>query len=110
MKVRRPLDSLNFKFLLQDLRIFECKRETISEFNSKLCDIANEAFVLGEKVSEEKIVRKALRFLPRKFAYKVTAIEEAKDIQAMKHDELIGSLCTFEMNFDEDKKEKEITL
>ena len=84
--------------------------ETIPEFNSKLCDIANEAFGLGEKILEEKLVRKALRSLPRRFAYKVTTIEEAKDIQAMKLDELMGSLRTFEMNFNEDKKEKEIAL
>ena len=84
--------------------------KTISDFNSKLCDIANEAFALGEKISEEKLVRKALRSLPQRFAYKVTAIEEAKDIQAMKLDELMGSLRTFEMNFNEDKKEKEIAL
>ena len=77
--------------------------EMISEFNSKLCDIANEAFTLGEKILEEKLVRKALRSLPQRFAYKVTAIEEAKDIQEMKLDEL-GSLHTFEMNLNEEKK------
>ena len=92
----------------ENLRMQE--NETISEFNSKLCDIANEAFALGEKISEEKLVRKALRSLPRRFAYKVTTIEEAKDIQAMKLDELMGSLCTFEMNLNEDKKDKEIAL
>ena len=84
--------------------------ETISKFNSKLCDITNKAFALGEKISEEKLVRKALRSLSKRFSYKVTAIEEAKDIQAMKLDELMGSLRTFEMNFNEDKKEKEIAL
>ena len=72
----------------ENLRMQES--ETISEFNSKLCDIANEAFSLGEKISEEKLVRKALRSLPRRFAYKVTAIEKAKDIQAMKLDKLMG--------------------
>ena len=87
--------------------------ETISDFNSKLCDIANEAFALGEKISEKKLVRKVLRSLPRRFAYKVTAIEEAKDIQTMKLDELMGSLRTFEMNLDENKggkKEKSIAF
>lgn len=40
----------------------------------------------------------------------VTAIEEAKDVQIMKLDELMGSLCIFEMNLNEDKKDKEIAL
>ncbi|GMN63713.1 hypothetical protein TIFTF001_032785 [Ficus carica] len=32
--------------------------ETIDDFNAKLCDISNEAFALGEKYSETKLVRK----------------------------------------------------
>ena len=65
------------------------EEESISDFNSKICDIANEAFALREKYSEEKLVRKTLRSLPKRFAYKVTAIEEAKDVQNMKLDELM---------------------
>ena len=68
------------------------KHETISDFNSKLCDIANEAFALGEKYSNTKLVRKTLRSLPKRFAYKVTAIEKARDVNTMKLDELMGSL------------------
>ena len=40
--------------LFENLRVKE--EESISDFNSKLCDIANEAFALGEKYSEEKLV------------------------------------------------------
>ncbi|XP_024019817.1 uncharacterized protein LOC112091153 [Morus notabilis] len=54
-----------------------------------------------------KLVSKTLRSLPQRFAYKVTAIEEAKNVQAMRLDELMGSLRTFEMNLDQNKKEKE---
>ena len=39
-----------------NLRMLES--ETIAEFNAKVCDIANEAFALGEKYSETKLVRK----------------------------------------------------
>ena len=72
MKVRLPLNSLNFQILttrFENLRMQES--ETISEFNSRLCDITNEAFALGEKISEETLVRKALRSLLQRFAYKV---------------------------------------
>ena len=43
---------------------------------------------------------------------KVTAIEEAQDISNLKLDELIGSLQTFEMGFDDnsEKKSKGIAL
>ena len=68
------------------------EEETIGDFNARLCDIANEAFALGEKMSEEKLVRKTLRSLPKRFAYKVITIEEAKDVRNMKLEELMGSL------------------
>ena len=88
----------------ENLRMKE--EESIGEFNARLCDIANEAFALGERFSEEKLVRKTFRSLPRRLAYKVTAIEEAKDIQKMKLEELISSLRTFEMNLEEERGEK----
>lgn len=55
---------------------------------------------MGEKILEEKLVRKVLRALPKKFDMKVTAIEEAKDIALMNVDELFGLLLTFEMSLD----------
>ena len=88
----------------EDLRMLE--DETISDFNSKLCDITNEAFILGEKYSETKLVRKTLRSLPERFAYKVAAIEEAKDVSTMKLDELMGSFQTFELNLSQNKRRK----
>ncbi|KAH6779529.1 hypothetical protein C2S52_010766 [Perilla frutescens var. hirtella] len=72
-------------------------REKLADFNAKICDIANESFALGDAISEEKLVRKVLRSLPKRFAYKVTAIEEAKDMSKMKLQERMGSLRTFEM-------------
>ena len=74
----------------EDLKMME--NETVSDFNSKLCDITNEAFALREKYSNTKLVRKTLRSLPKRFAYKVTAIEKARDLNTMTLDELIGSL------------------
>jgi len=46
-------------------------------------DMANSFDYLGEKLSAEKLVRKILRSLPKKFDMKVTAIEEAQDITNM---------------------------
>ena len=41
---------------------------------------------------------------PKRFAFKVAAIGEAKNLETMKLEELIGSLRTFEIELDEDKK------
>ena len=77
-----------------------------------ILEIANTSGALGEKMAEEKLVRKILRSLPKRFAMKVTAIEEAQDISKLKVDELIGSLQTFEMGITDngDKKNKSIAL
>lgn len=61
-------------------------------------------------MSEEKMVRKILRSLPKKFNMKVTVIEEAQVISSIKVDEFIGSLMTYEMarNDRSEKKNKSI--
>ncbi|KAK2421364.1 gag-protease polyprotein [Trifolium repens] len=86
--------------------------ESIQDFHLSLLDIANSFEALGEKMSDEKLSRKLLRFFPKRFDMKVTAIEEAHDISTMKMDELVGSLQTFEIVLDErgDKKNKSIAF
>jgi len=66
--------------------------ENIHDFNMNVLDMANSFDSLGEKMSDEKLVRKILRSLPKRFDMKVTAIEKAQDISSMKVDEVIGSL------------------
>ncbi|GAA0166889.1 hypothetical protein LIER_21948 [Lithospermum erythrorhizon] len=63
-------------------------------------------------MSNEKLVRKFFRTLLKKFAHKVTAIEEAQDLTTMRVDELMGNLTTFEMSLDdgESSKKKGIAL
>jgi hypothetical protein len=66
--------------------------EDIYDFHMSILDIANSFDALGEKIPEDKLVKKILRSLPKRFDMKVTAIEEAQNIYTMKVDELIGSL------------------
>ncbi|KAK2388033.1 hypothetical protein QL285_061754 [Trifolium repens] len=86
--------------------------ESIQDFHLSLLDIANSFEALGEKISDEKLSRKLLRSLPKRFDMKVTAIEEAHDISTMKMDELVGSLQTFEIVLNDrgDKKNKSIAF
>jgi hypothetical protein len=86
--------------------------ECIHDFHMNVLDFANSFDSLGEKIAEEKLVRKILRSLPKRFDMKVTAIEEAQDISSMKVEELIGSLLTFELAINErsEKKNKSITF
>ena len=49
--------------------------ETFDEFYTKLMDIVNSTFNLGESIVESKIVRKILSSLPKRFHAKITAIK-----------------------------------
>ncbi|CAI8590264.1 unnamed protein product [Vicia faba] len=82
--------------------------ESVQDFHMTVLDIANDPEYLGEKISEDKLIRKMLRSLPRKFDMKVIAIEESHDISTMIVDELVGSLKTFKFSINEryEKKEK----
>ncbi|KAG2708636.1 hypothetical protein I3760_05G201700 [Carya illinoinensis] len=73
--------------------------------NSKL-----QLFNLGEKVEDSRVVRKILRSLPEIFRPKVTAIEESKDLDAIKVEELVGSLQTYESSLPQTRKGKSIAL
>jgi len=102
------LQLLTTKF--ENLRMKE--DENIHEFHMSILEIANASGALGKKMSDEKLVRKILRSLPKRFAMKVTAIEESQDISNMRVDELIGSLQTFEMGICDgsEKKAKSIAF
>ena len=68
-----------------------------SSLYSELSDIVNSSFNLGEPIPDSKVVRKVLRSLPERFRPKVTAIEENKNIDSLRVDELVGSIQTYEM-------------
>ncbi|PNX91973.1 gag-protease polyprotein [Trifolium pratense] len=94
----------------ENLRMKE--EESVHDFHMNVLEYANTFESLGEKMSDEKLVSKILRSLPKKFDMKVCAIEEAQDIGNMKVDELIGSLQTFELKANErsEKKNKSIVF
>ena len=70
--------------------------EMFDDFYAKLSDIVNSCFTLGEKIPEAKVVGKILGSLPERFQSKVTAIEEAQNVDTLKLDQLVGNLQTYE--------------
>ena len=65
---------------------------------------------MGEKIEDSKIVRKIRRSLPESFHAKVTGIEESKDLDDIKVQELIGSLHTYELSLPNQRKSKSLAL
>ncbi|KAG9456851.1 hypothetical protein H6P81_001359 [Aristolochia fimbriata] len=97
------LQMLTTQFELMRMR----EDESILEYEGKIRDIANQSAALGEKIPQNRLVRKVLQSLSSRFKMKRVAIEEYKVIDNMTLDELIGSLKTFEMNEEaEDSAEK----
>jgi hypothetical protein len=100
------LQMLISKF--EEIKMLE--EETFEEFYSKISDLRNSMVSLGKPISDVKLIRKILRSLPECFRIKVTTIEESKDLEEMKIEELVGSLPTYELSLPQVKKLKTIAL
>ena len=92
----------------KELKISEDK--SFDSFYGKLNGVVIGKFNLGEKTNDSKIVRKILRSLLESFRAKVTAIEESKDLDYIKVQELIGSLQTYELSLPSQRKSKSLAL
>ena len=84
--------------------------ESFDSFYSKLNEVVIGKFNLGEKIEDSKILSKILRSLPESFRTKVIAIEESKDLDDIKVQELIGSLQTYELSLPSQRKSKSLAL
>ena len=71
--------------------------ESFDEFYTKLKDIFNSTFNLGETIPEPKIVKKVFRSLSKRFHAKITTIEELKDIDKIPLTKLVGNLQTYKL-------------
>ncbi|GAV79547.1 DUF4219 domain-containing protein/UBN2 domain-containing protein, partial [Cephalotus follicularis] len=70
--------------------------ESISDMFTRFTTIVNSLKNLGKNYSNQELVRKILRCLPRSWTPKVTAIKEAKDLSTLPLEQLLGSLMTHE--------------
>ena len=66
--------------------------ESFDSFYRRINEIVIAKLNLGEKIEDTKVVRTILRSLPKSFRAKVTTIEESKDLDQIKIQEIVGSL------------------
>jgi RNA-binding protein YhbY len=100
------LQMLISKF--EEIKMLE--EETFREFYTKISDLRNSMVSLGKQMLDVKLIRKILRSLPERFMIKVTTIEESKDLEEMKIEELVGSLQTYENSLPQFRKARTISL
>ena len=72
---------------------------------TRFMHIINQLKALGKRHTNAKIVRKILRSLLKAWRPKVTTIQEAKDLNVLSLDALIGSLKTYEIELNEASEE-----
>jgi hypothetical protein len=92
----------------EEIKMLE--EETFGEFYSKMNDLRNSMVSLGKPVSDAKLIRKILRSFPECSRIKVIKIEESKDLEEMKIEELVGSFQTYELSLRPVKNLKTIAL
>lgn len=99
---------------LQTLRRkFDCfvmkDSESMHEYFNRVMEVVNQMRKYGERLSDQKVVEKILRSLPKKYESAVAAIEESKNLSTLTIDELMGSLQSHEdrhRGYEEDDVEK----
>ncbi|GAV71242.1 zf-CCHC domain-containing protein/UBN2 domain-containing protein [Cephalotus follicularis] len=91
------------------------ENENISSMFVRFTNIINSLQSLNKCYTNSEMVRKILRCLPKSWMPKVIAIEEAKDLNTLPLEELLGSLMTHEMTIknheddeEQDKKKKKV--
>ena len=72
-----------------------------------MSDIINSSFNFGEPISDSQVVRKFFRSPLKRFKPKVIVIEESKNIDSMRIDELVGSIQTYEMTLPNSQRSKD---
>ena len=76
--------------------------EIFDQFYFKFSNIFNSSFNRGEQISSSKIIWKILRSLLREISSQGYS-HRRRDIDALKVENLVGSLQTFEVNFRQPK-------
>ncbi|GAV62914.1 DUF4219 domain-containing protein/UBN2 domain-containing protein, partial [Cephalotus follicularis] len=91
-------DGVNYSFWKTRMTIFlqSLDYQFISDMFTRFTTIINSLKNLGKSYSNQELVRKILRCLPKSWTPKVTAIEEAKDLSTLPLEQLLGSLMTHE--------------
>ncbi|GAV88004.1 DUF4219 domain-containing protein/UBN2 domain-containing protein, partial [Cephalotus follicularis] len=94
------IQSLDYNFMLvHDYEMFTMnENEDIKSMFFRFTNIINALQDLDKTYSNSEMVRKILRCLQKSWMPKVTAIEEAKNLNILPLEDLLGSLMTHELS------------
>ncbi|KAJ0587052.1 putative RNA-directed DNA polymerase [Helianthus annuus] len=69
---------------------------TVDEFSSQLTGMSSKAASLGSIIEEQKIVKKFLSGLPRRFIHMVASVEKIVDLKTVSLDDVVGRMKAYE--------------
>nr|XP_048332204.1 uncharacterized protein LOC125423053 [Ziziphus jujuba var. spinosa] len=86
----RQMQVLNLRREFETLRMKDS--ELVKDFIDRLMKVVNQIKILGEELSDRKVVEKVLVSLPEKFESKISSLEESNDLNQISLSELVNAL------------------
>nr|KYP38347.1 hypothetical protein KK1_040419 [Cajanus cajan] len=81
LNLRREFEAIKMK-----------EAETVKEFVDRLSKVVTQIRLLGEELSDQRVVEKILVCLPERFESKISSLEENKDFSHISISELVNAL------------------
>ena len=107
MKEHPKLRSPRLHFSPTNTKCSKCNQMRASRLGLTDTTIVNQLNQLGRVISEDEMVKRLLRSLPKSWRSTVVAIREGKDLNKISLDEICGSLLTYEQEVNQiDEEEK----
>ncbi|XP_020214488.1 uncharacterized protein LOC109798576 [Cajanus cajan] len=86
----RRMKVLNLRREFEAIKMKES--ETVKEFSDRLSKVVTQIRLLGEELSDQRVVEKVLVCLPERFESKISSLEENKDFSQISLAELVNAL------------------
>ncbi|XP_045795365.1 uncharacterized protein LOC123889897 [Trifolium pratense] len=86
----KKMQVLNLRREFEALKMKET--ETVREFSDKISKVVSQIRLLGEDLSDQRVVEKILVCLPERFEAKISSLEETKDFSQITLAELVNAL------------------
>ncbi|XP_044511577.1 uncharacterized protein LOC123229722 [Mangifera indica] len=86
----RTMKIITLKRLLENTRMNDT--ESVSQYSDRIMKLVNEMRILGEDLSEERIVEKVLVSLLEKFESKISSLKDSRDITSIFLTDLMSAL------------------
>ena len=90
----RQMQVINLRMEFEVLKMEE--EETVKQYTDRLMKVVNQIKLLGEELTDKRIVEKVLVSLPTKFESKISSLEDSRDLISMSLTELVNALQAFE--------------